>query len=109
MSTRWKQWRTKRRLAGLLEAEEQPLVIERLALGGWWVTSPAALYVIPAHGDPSRLPFGQVESTRVVPGKNSVMVFVTTTTGTVTVGDLSPGSPVVLRLEQLGPPSDTLG
>lgn len=106
MSTRWRKWRTRSRLAGLLGADEKPLLIERLVLGGWWVITPAALYMIPLHGAPTRLPYDQIQSTRSVSGKVSAMVFVTTTAGDVVVADLRPNSEVAKRLQELAPPTE---
>lgn len=94
----WRERRIRRRLAGLIGPEEDIRVAERLGLGGWWVTSDEALYILGGLPEPSRLPLAEIVSVQVAEGRMTVQVTITTSAGEIAVGDLRPGSAVLRRL-----------
>lgn len=107
MRAPWRRWRVGRRLSGLLEPGEEVAHTEPLGLGGWWVVTDRSLCIVDRHAEPTRLPFGEIRSVRVEPGRMTAQVTVTTATGGVVVGDLRRDSAVVETLGRLGsPPGD---
>lgn len=106
MATAWRRWRVRRQLRGLLAPGEDPLLIERLHLGGWWVMTEQALYVLGRDGDPTRLPLSTIRTVLVKAGSATSLVSVIPIEGNGVVGDLPPNSPLVARLQELElPPS----
>jgi len=61
-----------RRLAELLASDEEITAVERLPVGGWWLTTDRALFLLEGGADPRRVPLGQIswvgmdETTRIV-------------------------------------------
>ena len=106
MTTRWGRWRAARRLSGLSEPGEAVALVERLGLGGYWVTTDRALYILASSADRQRLPFGDISGVTAVPGRTTTQVTITTRSGGVVVGDLPRGSSVADRLSHLDPPAD---
>ena len=94
----------RRRLAGLFEAGEELHLLERLGLGGWWVLTDKALYVLDRHREVSRMPLGEIHSVRVAQGRATAQVTVTTEASGIAVGDLRRESALVARLQQLASP-----
>ena len=101
MRTRWQRRRIERRLAAARGAGEDLQGFERLGLGGWWVLSDVALYVLGRRGEPRRLPLSDIRSVRVTPGPVTAQVTVISGAGDAVVGDLKPDSALVARLRAL--------
>src|SRR5579862_2712538 len=101
MATRWRRRSISRRLGDLVEAGESLAVIEHLGLGGWWVISDRALYVVARRSAPTRLAFSDIRAVRVTPGRTTTQVTVTAASGDGIVGDLHPDSALVQRLGDL--------
>lgn len=78
-------------------------MFERLGLGGWWVLSDRALYVVGRRGEPTRLPLLDIRSVRVTPGSSTVQVTVLSA-GDAVIGDLRRDSEVVRLLSDLRHP-----
>lgn len=73
MVTRWRRRWTRRRLAGLIAEDEQLVLVERLLLEGWWVTTDRALYVS-KEGAWSHVPLDQIRSVQWSPGQSTVTI-----------------------------------
>lgn len=103
MATRWRQRRFRRLLSGLCEPGEELALFERLGLGGWWVLSDRALYVIGRRTRPTLLPLSEIRSVRVTAGSRTVQVTVVSAVADAVIGDLPEASAVVARLRALPP------
>lgn len=75
--------------------------MEVLGLGGWWVLSDRALYVVRRRAQPTRHPLREIRSVRVTPGRTTSQVTVISVTGDAIVGDLPRHSEIVDRLQNL--------
>lgn len=103
MAISWRRRHIRRLLGGLLIPGEDIVMVERLGLGGWWLTTDRALYVVHKPDDPKRVPFGQIRSVEWAPGRMTATV--RTTTGDVLNVAIRARSRILKRIEQIGPPT----
>ena len=104
MATAWTRRRITRRLSNLLEADESVAAMQHLAVGGWWVVSDRALYVVPQQGPPRRSPFDDIRSVTVSERGRAIQVTVRSTAFSA-IGDFRRMGAVVARLRELPPSS----
>ena len=105
MVTRWRRRRARKLLAGLLPTSEEIALVERLGLGGWWITTDQALYVVKDTRQPQRVPFIQI---RVVQrGQGYLTATIRTTADEHINVAVRRGSAILDRLRKFEtPPSD---
>jgi len=101
--SRSRRRRVERQLAGLLEPDEEITVVERLPVGGWWLTTDRALFLLEAGADTRRVPLDQIswvgmdETTRIVT--------IRTTKPDRVVVPIRKKSAVLENLRRLAPPA----
>lgn len=77
-------------------------MFERLGLGGWWVLSDRALYVVARQRAVERIALAEIQSVRVSPGSSTIQVTVMSA-GDAVIGDLHADSEIARRLRALPP------